>query len=131
MSCVRFFVQVMTVYKGKVPPVAGESGNKSRAEQVFSWFKALATDEEVEIMKAKPPDMATRMEVATLLNGLILDQIEKGYSLLGVTKARLRSSELLLNSVNPQVRGANLDIDRRACQRFRHGDAPPQTTPHL
>ena len=61
-----------------------------------------------------------------MLNGLILDQIEKGYRLLGVTKARLRSSELLVNSVNPHVRGASLDIDRRACQQ----DFDMVSTPH-
>ena len=50
---------------------------------------------------------------------------------MGVSKKHLRSGELLVNSLNPHIRGANLDISHRACRVFRDGGAPMLTTPTL
>ena len=132
LSCIKFYIQVKTIYRGREPPVHGESGNKSRADQVFEFFENMSTPEEQEILKAKPPNMVKCMEVVTLLNNLILDMIERGYALQGVKKQRLRTSELMVNSLNPHIRNANVDTSSSACHRFRNVGAPPLvTTPPL
>jgi len=116
---------------GALPPLSGQ--DKSRGEMVFSWFDAMATDDERARLRSTATDEADRTALAKQINDLILRYLGQIYEdlevnkvppMLGPPKTGKKRKVMKCSSIEDQLKGIrpkrpNIKADRVAFAEFR------------
>ena len=107
-----------------------KSQDVSRGNLAFSFFKAMSTKEEVQILLARPRDEAAAVRTVREVEKWVRKKIEAAY--LRERKnigTKWPKSQLMVNSLEEKLKSVTIIMDSGAFQAFRAGAPTPNALP--